>query len=1161
MPDTIDSLQIEIQASANAADRSISKLANQLYKLKGALNGMNVGGLRSLSSSLQNFGSAMKMASSYKMPDFNRIANGITRLSNVDAASISTAASVIRQLGNALASLGAVSGGAAQISELASAFAKMGYKSATTAITNIPLLANAFRELMQTLSTAPTVSRNVIDLANAMANLSASGVRVSTNTNRATNSLKLFESAAGKTAKKTKSLAAVFGKLYATYFLLFRGFHKIAQAIDISSSLTEVQNVVSTTFGDMTYKMEDFAETSITEFGLSELAAKQYASRFQAMGVSMGLSGRQIENATQGLAHLRGAYGETSTSMADMSLNLTRLTADMASFYNMEQDLVAEDLQAIFTGMTKPLRKFGLDITDASLKAYALSKGIDANTKSMSQAEKTMLRYMYVMDHTSHVQGDFAKTSLTWANQIRILKQNFERLARVIGDGFIAALRPLVVRINQMMDAIIKAVQRVINALGKIFGWQMVIDDSGGSIADDAEDIADGYDDATDAAKKFKNFLLGIDELNVLPDNDDNDGGGGLGDLGGGFGGGGIDPGGIHFEDYESDIDNLFDLGKAISDKLKEMMENIDWDSIYEKAANFGVGLADFLNGLIDPQLFYDLGKTIAGALNTVLHAAFAFADTFEWEELGLSLAAGINGFFENFDFALLADTIDTWIQGIWTAIKTFFAGNENGEGGIDWPLIKNKLGEFFKSLDKETWEIVLGFVGVKLGTMAITNIGKWVFNELALNHAANILGKKLGGGALTGGFKSAILASGGLKAFLTTDIGTLVSSGAVSAGTAIGISIASAIVSAVAGYGLGNKLGQVLEDAFPDTFGGANYEQYAGWSGFKKLIDDLIESFQNLDDVVGGLLLWSADWSFADEIYESLTGQSWEDIGKNWREGIKTAWEQGPVIWFFGTAIPKFWSDFKDRFGISDWESIGEFIQTAFENMWNPFILWFVGTAVTGFWSLVKDWFGSDDWESTSVNAQSGFSVGWNTVVDWFGRTAFPLFWSDISDKFSARNWTFSGIAEGLLASLKNAIEAIKSAWNNFRNSFSFDIDLSSAKQKLNDFIDDSKNKIGGGKKKNTFATGGFPEDGIFFANHGEMVGQFSNGKTAVANNAQIVAGIESGVYNAVKSAMGGGGGSQPITVYLDGKVVYDSVVSQNNRQIARTGRSSLRV
>src|SRR5699024_6035982 len=116
---------------------------------------------------------------------------------------------------------------------------------------------------------------------------------------------------------------------YATYWLLIRSLGTLKQAIDISSDLTEIQNVVDVTFGDFKYRIEDLASTSITDLGISELTAKQIASRFQSMGVAMGF---------------------TQDRMSEMSVELTRLAADMSSFYNVSQDQIATALQSIFTG-------------------------------------------------------------------------------------------------------------------------------------------------------------------------------------------------------------------------------------------------------------------------------------------------------------------------------------------------------------------------------------------------------------------------------------------------------------------------------------------------------------------------------------------------------------------------------------------------------------------------------------------------------------------------------------------------------------------------------------------------------------------------------------------------------------------------------------------
>jgi Rad3-related DNA helicase len=186
----------------------------------------------------------------------------------------------------------------------------------------------------------------------------------------------------------------------------------------INSSLTEVQNVVDTTFGKMSYKIEEFSKNAIKDFGMTELSVKQYASRFQAMGTSMGITGQQVKNAQQFLnmrKTLEGnvaGYDANSKSMADMSINLTKLTSDLASFYEVDQSVVAGKLASgILANQSRPLRDYGINLTDATLKEWALSNGLKANIKDMSQAEKAMLRYQYVMANTTRQQGDFARTS------------------------------------------------------------------------------------------------------------------------------------------------------------------------------------------------------------------------------------------------------------------------------------------------------------------------------------------------------------------------------------------------------------------------------------------------------------------------------------------------------------------------------------------------------------------------------------------------------------------------------------------------------------------------------------------------------------------------------------------------------------------------------
>lgn len=521
----------------------------------------------------------------------------------------------------------------------------------------------------------------------------------------------------GLVTPKINSATLSFGRLLRAV-LPFYGIRQVftwgKQAIELASDLTEVQNVVENSFGTKgTEAVEKFCQTSREELGMTELTAKQIASRYQAMGNAMGITTAQVAKATQAVGDgLADSYDKAGESMGAMSLNLTRLAGDMASFYNVDQERVAEALNAIYTGQTRPLRQYGIDLTQATLQEWAHKQGIEAKVSEMTQAEKTMLRYQYVLSQTSNIQGDFSRTSDTWANQVRILKQNLQALASVVGGTLINAFKPFITWLNKALGAVISFAETVGNALGKIFGWKILhtpasnaadaydtlangLEDAG----DAGDDAADGIDKAKKSAEEYKNTVLGFDELNKLSDptktaSSGSGSGSGNGSGSGSGSGGSADGTGADFqlvknnnwlEEYKSGIDNLFELGRYISNALSKAMESIDWQSVYEKARKFGTGLADFLNGLITPRLFANIGKTIAGAMNTVLNAADAFLDRFDFTNLGKSLASGINAFFSTYDFGLKAKVFYKSINGIAEAIKA-------AADDIEWGMIGDKI-------------------------------------------------------------------------------------------------------------------------------------------------------------------------------------------------------------------------------------------------------------------------------------------------------------------------------------------------------------------------------------------------------------------------------------------------------------------------------------
>lgn len=856
---------------------AITRLANSNVQSLNSANFVTLGSnINKLTSVLQNA----------RNVDSNtiQITNAVARLASAGdkASAVSTALPLLsknlRSLVNSMSTAGKVSSETIQLSQAIALLANAGKKAEATA-SGLGVLATELKKFFQVMSTAPTVSGNIIQMTNAIANLANASRGVGNASRSITSGLNGFTNSASRASKGSHGLASAFGKLYATYFLLFRAFRLVGKSIDISSSLTEVQNVVDNTFGDMKYKVEDFAQNSIKQLGMSELSVKQYASRFQAMGTAMGITAEQVGSANAYLEKQTSGYIGMSDSLADVSLNLTKLTADMASFYNMSQEAVAQDLESVYTGMTRPLRQYGLDLTEATLKEWAMRNGLNANIDTMTQAEKTMLRYQYVLANTSAAQGDFARTSQTWANQIRILKEQFVQLGGVVGTAFINMLKPLVTALNTAMGAVINFAETVVNALGVIFGWKLEI--TSGSLAQDFEDAASGAEDlasgtgkAADNAKKLKQQLQGFQELNVLtsPSDSGSGGGGGAGGIGGtGAAGGGTKFNIVETESaFKSQISNLRGLGEYISIHLTDALKNIDWDEVYSGAKGFGKGLADFLNGLISPQLFGEVGKTLANSLNTAIYSALAFGETFDFEDFGKSIASGINNFFDNFDFKALAKTLNTWVDGIKTTILTALKEikwSDILKGGIDFlseldldtvivgiaafkwmhggkeltktllnGLLREKLGT-----DKDGAEYALGSIQAKI-SLAVTTaivgfkIGNWIYNNTSFSKFADLVAKwmvdengnisigkalTLTIGSLGISIGTVMLGSTLISAIKDKIVGAVASAsslataeiGANSIGASIGLKFASVVVAAIAGYGIGTMIYNIFKD------------------------------------------------------------------------------------------------------------------------------------------------------------------------------------------------------------------------------------------------------------------------------------------------------------------------------------------------------------
>lgn len=1096
LSDFVTSMNSVGQVTFNA-DGLVS-MVNSVSRLGSANAAQAVALLPQISAHLRDFVLTMNSVESVTF-DFTGLGNlisGITRLGGTKATQASANLKPIKdqllKFVSGLNGIGKLSFDTTSLAELVSSITKLGGKAAGNAIPNIQNLGAALNQLMTTLAKAPVVSQNLIQMTTALANLAGAGSKVGSATSAMNQGFNLFSGSSKKVKTSSKGIASAIGRVYATYWMLFRAMGMFRKAMDISSDLTEVQNVVDVTFGNMKKTMEDFAKVSLSQYGMSALTAKDIASRYQAMGVAMGFSQKK---------------------MSGMSIELTKLAADMASFYNVEQKDVAKSLEAVFTGQTMPLRKYGIDLTQATLKQWALNNGLNANIKSMSAAEKMWLRYQYVMANSQQVMGDFARTSDSWHNQLVLLSGAFQSLGSIVGGSLINAFKPFVRALNSVMLKVIQFAEVVSNALGAIFGWKY---ESGGGISDDFSDAADSADDLAgstgDAAKNTKKMadnLQSFDKLNVISSSNASGGSGGGG--GGASGGAGTAGSGGQWvetdslwEKYTSSIDSLYKLGEYIGDVLTKTLKGIDWDKIYRGADQFGIGLANFLNGLISPELFEAVGETIAGALNTALHFLDSFGETFEWTEFGNSIAAGINGFFNTFDFLLLADTLNTWVDGLEAALV---AAVKN----ISWQKIFDSAGVLLDKLELDTIAVMIGgfFLTRKsearkkiIGTLSDALIGLPIslFNLKFI--LASCAGFDIGNAPITV-IGNAIIDA--VDNFILEHFGE-------SVGNAIGESLlllVSAGVGAAWGGPIGAAIGAAIGVAL-DTF-------IVKGEWVTKFWKKLGETLFNWDQA-------SVMWDYTKQVLErAFNADNFVEFGANIVLGIISGistgitWLLEPIADLFNFIVTGICNIFGIHSPAKNMEPYGQnILRGIIEGFKSSFGEW---TESLSEWynSYIAPWFTQQRWVELYSTMKTSMKSVWDETVGQWSQDINSWWTSNVTPWFTAEKWktAMSGVKTGFEDAFNAAFDAVKQIWNRFatwlNSKLDFDIEP----------INIAGVEVFGGAKINlghipTFSTGGFPEDGLFMANHNELVGRFSNGQTAVANNEQITQGIAIGVQSA---------------------------------------------
>lgn len=447
----------------------------------------------------------------------------------------------------------------------------------------------------------------------------------------------------------------------------------------------------------MANEVEAFAKTAIQSFGMSELTAKQTASTFMAMANGMGLALKDGKN---------------------MSLQLTALSGDMASFYNVRQDVAQTALNSIFTGETESLKKFGVVMTEANLSAFALSKGITKSYSAMSQAEKVALRYHYVLKSTANAQGDFARTSGSWANQVRILKEQFNQLLGILGKGLIQVLTPIVQVLNKLLSYLIA----IGNAIAKLFGGGKITSisntlgnasGSAGDLKDNIGDTSGSLEDANNNAKKLQKTIASFDELNVLNSKDVSSSSGS-----GGTGGGGIS-GELEIPDYTTQVEE----GSLKLGKLGETLANL--------AKSFA-RLAKSLGDVLIPafEAFYKTAleraiKAIGDLINEMLK--FLGGELDKWSDWLTKNKDQIVIFATNLGRIVepLALIVSEILRVAWEALATALTLIGNAVRAIADAIINMDLKDLSTILS-----ILLAIVSIKAGT-EVSKIFRQMNNDI----------------------------------------------------------------------------------------------------------------------------------------------------------------------------------------------------------------------------------------------------------------------------------------------------------------------------------------------------------------------------------------------------------------------------------------------
>lgn len=775
----ITSLSVEISAESQGAELNIDKLATAISNLRTKGNVAKVySSLDKLSASI----SALKSAST-GLDGLSKITSFMNGLANVD---LTQSAKGIRSVANALNKISSVNLGNMDFSGLGSKMNSLknglspissisdssikslrGVSSAINSIAKIPSITKKLdsKTLDDFAEVCKKVASAISPLASKLDKVGRSFSSLPSKIKSAINSTTRFSSANWKASTSLSSLASQLETIK----------KRAAQLVSLKAIATYLANAVA--------KFNDFYEaTDLFNNAMGELSG-QATELINKMESLLGIDPTEAMTNIATIQSLATSFGLASDKAYILSKNLTQLAYDESSYWNKDTATTFTAIASAISGELEPIRRLGVDLSQARLQQELLALGFNKQVSSLSQADKAVLRYIAIMKQTTNIQGNLAQTISSPANMVRILKSEISQLAKAVGQ----LLYPAFKAILPVLIAAVDLIKEFVVSLASVFGQKIEFTDFS-KTQKDIGGVTSAMDDTADAtkaaAKAAKDYTMGFDELNII-DPSQNSGSSGSG-SGGAAGNllGDVDLSQYDmFKDYAgSAVDEIkaklksldsFQIGTQIGEQLNKLMgmiynaiHSIDW-------ASLGAFFADGVNGLVDSVDWDLFGRLLADRFIIEFELLGGFLSQLDWTSVLNAFIDGFSGFFhelsdwiatvdwtgvgkqltdklsdalQNVEIEKLARVFFNFITDSINTVSDFLAGTDSYQLGqdlvdfairavtsVDWAGLAQAIGRFFGEAFIEALDFMGGLVS-RIADYFEKKVAEGPFNDVGLN-------------------------------------------------------------------------------------------------------------------------------------------------------------------------------------------------------------------------------------------------------------------------------------------------------------------------------------------------------------------------------------------------------------------------------------------